>query len=271
MITLFATAFIAAFPSPCSPPEGTAALLDRPEKIIVVGELHGTTEVPVAFAGLVCEAANQSAVTVALELPETDQSLLDAVMTAPDEETATRFLMSGDFGDPRRADGRHSAAMFQMIIDIWKIRATGRDVEVRAFQPRLSVIRGRDQAWWELEMAYGVSRALVARPHARLFVLTGNIHARRTASQQNPRLGVPAAGLLHRQDTLSLVVASQGGSSWNCRPECGSHRDAATDLPEARGVILGNVMEGAYDGQLAVGPTTASPPRAFRSDLGEVR
>lgn len=263
MIALFATAFIAASSPTCAAPDGTAALLNRPEKIIVVGELHGTVEVPAAFASIVCEAAQQGAVTVALELPETDQSLFDAVMTAPDEETATRILMSGDFGDPRRADGRHSAAMFEMIIDLWKIRATGRDVEVRAFQPSLSVIRDRNQAWWELEMAYGVSRALVSRPNARLFVLAGNIHARKLGSPDKPQLGVPAAGLLPRQDTLSLVVASQGGSSWNCRPECHSYRDAVVDLPEVRGVILRTLMDGAYDGQLAVGPTTASPPRAF--------
>lgn len=265
MIALLAAALLTGSSPVCASPDGTAALLERTEKIIVVGEMHGTVEVPTAFAGLVCEAAQQGAVTVALEMPDTDQSLFDAVMDAPDEETATRILMSGDFGDARRADGRHSAAMFQMIIDIWKSRAAGRDISIRVFQPRSSVIRGRDQAWRELEMAYGISRALVARPNARLLVLTGNIHAGKRRSEDRPQLGTPAAGLLHRKDTLSLIVASQGGSSWNCRPECRSHPDPAVDVPEARGVILGPVMDGAYDGLLAVGPTTASPPAAHRS------
>lgn len=262
MIALLTAALLAGLPPRCSPPEGTAALLDRPEQVVVVGEIHGTVEGPAAFAGVVCAAAERGPVTVGLEMTESDQTLLDAVMMAPDEPTATRILRSGDFGDPRKNDGKHSGAMFQMVIDLWKLRAAGRDVAIRAFLPRMSVIQSRDQAWRELEMAYGMSRAFVARPHARLFVLAGNLHARKLRIDDIPQMGVPAAGLLPAPDTLTLNMASQGGASWNCRPDCGPHSGAAVDSPEVRGVILGPVMDGAYDGVLAVGPTSPSSPAA---------
>jgi hypothetical protein len=262
MIAMFAAALVGVSQPACSPPNGTDALLAAPHKVLVVGESHGTAEAPAAFAGLVCAAAQQGPVTVGLEMPESDQPLLDYVMAAPDEATAARTLRNGEFGDVRRNDGRHSQAMFDMIISIWRLKAAGRDVALRAFAPRMSVIRGRDQGWWELEMAYGMSRILVVRPDARVLILVGDLHARKTPIGRLAEVGLPAAGHLHAPDTLSLHFAQQGGESWGCQAECGLQRTINVYDPEARGVILGPIQDGAYDGVLAVGPTTASPPAA---------
>ncbi len=264
MLSLFVAALLSSSQPACAAPEGTAALLARPERIVVLGETHGTTETPAAFLALVCEAAAQGPVTVGLELPETDRPLLDFVMAAPDEEAAARYLRAGDFGDPRRDDGRHSQAMFDMILGFRRLKAAGHDIVLRPFAARMSVIGGRDQAWWELEMAHGMSRSLVDRPQARLFILVGNLHARKTRFDRWPDVGLPAAGHLHAKDTLTLNMAQQGGGSWGCRETCGPHTDIQTYDADARGVILGPVEDGAYDGVLAVGPTTASPPAAPR-------
>lgn len=263
MIALFAAALLSS-QSPCDAPEGTSALLERPERIIVVGETHGTVETPTAFLSIVCEAARQGPVSVGLELPETDKPLLDFVMAAPDEATATRFLKAGDFGDPRRDDGRHSQAMFDMIIGFWRLKAAGHDIALRPFAARMSVISGRDQAWWELEMAYGMSRPLVDRPQARVLILVGNLHARKTTFDRWPEVGLPAAGHLYGPDTLTLNTLQQGGDSWGCRETCGPHTDIQVHDVDARGIRLGRVEDGAYDGVLAVGPTTASPPAALQ-------
>jgi hypothetical protein len=263
MLELLAAASLLAAQPACATLPGTDALLARPERILVVGEPHGTAETPAAFLAVVCEAAQRGPVTVGLEMPETDQPLLDFVMAAPDEATATRILRAGDFGDPRRDDGRHSQAMFDMILGFWRLKAAGYDIAIRPFAARMSVIRGRDQAWWELEMAYGMSRPLVDRPNARLLILVGNLHARKTRFDRWPEVGLPAAGHLNASDTLTLNVAQQGGSAWNCQEECGPHDGRGVYDPDARGVILGPVEDGAYDGVLAVGPTTASPPAAL--------
>lgn len=269
MITLLAAASLLATQPACAPLPGIETLLARPERILVVGETHGTAETPAAFLAMVCEAAAQGPVTVGLEMPESDRGLLDTVMSAPDEATATRFLRAGDFGDPRRDDGRNSQAMFDMIIGFWRLRAAGHDVVLRPFAARMSVIRGRDQAWWELEMAYGMSRPLIDRPDARLLILVGNLHARKTRFDRWPDVGLPAAGHLHATDTLTLNVAQQGGQAWNCQEECGAHDSRGVYTPDARGIILGPVEDGAYDGVLAVGPTTASPPAALRDQPAE--
>jgi hypothetical protein len=261
MIALVAAALLAAQPA-CAAPPGAAGLLDQPQQIIVVGETHGTVEAPAAFLGIVCEAARRGPVTVGLEMPESDQALLDFVMEADDEATAARILRGGDFGDPRRNDGRHSQAMFEMILGFWRLKAAGHDIALRPFAPRMAFIRGRSQGWWELEMGYRMSRPLVERPEARLLILVGDLHARKAGYGDRFGIGLPAAGHLHGGDTLTLHIARQGGQSWSCQPDCGVQQDPAAYDPDVRGVVLQPFDNGAYDGVLAVGPTTASPPVA---------
>ena len=264
MIEMFAVAALLSVQAECAAPAGTDALLERPERVLVVGDWHGTVEIPAAFLGIVCEAANQGPVTVALEMPETERTLFRNALAAPTEEAARETFLYGDFGNPRSTDGRNSVAMLDMMVGFWRLKAAGRDIAIHPFMSVDSVIRGRDQAWWELEMAYGMSRALADRPDARVVVFVGDLHARKKGYERFPDVGLPAAGHLHASDTFTLHTAVQGGESWSCEATCGRrvNRGRHDAAPEVRGIILGPVQDGAYDGLLAVGPTTASPPAA---------
>lgn len=266
MIALLATALIAGSSPACSSLDGTAALLDQSQRVIVVGEFHGTVEVPAAFLGVVCEAAQRGPVTVGLEMSEADRPLFDQFMASPDEAAARRVLRYGDFGRADRDDGRHSQAMLDMMLGFWRLRAAGHDIALHPFVPLMSRIQQRDQAWRELEMGYAMSRALVARPGARLLILVGDLHARKTPFAPWPEVGLPAAGHLHGTDTLTLHMAQQGGEIWGCDQDgCGQEKMTGVYDAEARGIILAPISEGAYDGVLAVGPVTASPPAALSS------
>lgn len=264
MIEMLAVAALLSVQAECAAPAGTDALLERPERVLVVGDWHGTVEIPAAFLGIVCEAANQGPVTVALEMPETERTLFRNALAAPTEEAARETFLYGDFGNPRSTDGRNSVAMLDMMVGFWRLKAAGRDIAIHPFMSVDSVIRGRDQAWWELEMAYGMSRALADRPEARVVVFVGDLHARKKGYERFPDVGLPAAGHLHASDTFTLHTAVQGGESWSCEATCGRrvNRGRHDAAPEVRGIILGAVQDGAYDGLLAVGPTTASPPAA---------
>lgn len=266
MIELLAAAALVSSQPGCAAPAGTDALLDRPEKILVVGDWHGTVEIPAAFLGIVCEAARRGPVTIALEMPETERTLFRNAMAAPTESAARDAFLHGDFGNLRSTDGRNSVAMLDMMVGFWRLEAAGHDIAIHPFMPVDSVIRGRDQAWWELEMAYLMSRALANRPEARVVVFVGDLHARKKGYDRFPDVGLPAAGHLHASDTFTLHTAVQGGESWSCEATCGPRvsRGPHDAGPEVRGIILGPVQEGAYDGFLAVGPTTASPPAALQ-------
>jgi hypothetical protein len=94
-----------------------------------------------------------------------------------------------------------------------------------------------------------------------VLVLVGNIHASKIRFDRFDLL--PAAAHLPRKATVSLNVAQQGGQSWSCQADgCRAYDSTARYDPQARGIIMGPVGEGAWDGVLAVGPVTASPPAA---------
>lgn len=261
MIELFAAVLLGtAQPAACSPPEGTDALLAMPQRYIIVGESHGTTEAPAAFAQMVCAAAERGPVTVALELPTAMQPQLDAFLDAPDEAAAFEALSGTHFMNPRMNDGRSSQAMLAMLLSIRQLRADGRDVAFHAFQPSRARPRELTQAWYELDMGHALAGAVYARPQSRVLVIVGNLHARKTGFARFADVGVPAAGHLPAADVLTLNVAQQGGTAWNCQSECAVHPSRAVDDVDRRGMILQPSDDGAYDGILALGPSTASPP-----------
>lgn len=260
MIALFAAAMLAVQTPACSPPEGTDALLALPQAYIIVGEQHGTAETPAAFAEMVCAAAERGPVTIALELPTAMQPQLDAFLAAPSDAAALEALAGTHFMNPRMNDGRSSQAMLAMLLSVRQLRIDGRDVAFHAFQPSNSRPRQLNQAWYELDMGHALAGAVYARPESKVLAIVGNLHARKTRFERFPDVGVPAAGHLPVADTLTLNVAQQGGTAWNCQQECGVHDSRAVYDVEARGVILQATDDGAFDGVLALGASTASPP-----------
>lgn len=259
MIALFAAASLLIADPVCAPPPGAEVLWAQTNRYVIVGEIHGSTETPAAFAQLVCDAASRGPVTVALELPTTMQANLDAFLVAPDEASAVATLESGFFTPSERADGRTSVAMLEMLQSVRRLKAAGRDVTFHAFLPGFRRPQGFDQNYHEIDMASSLAAAAQARPEARVLVLVGNIHASKTRIDRIDLL--PAAAHLPRGETVTLNVAQQGGQTWSCLAEgCGAHDSLPRYDAEARGVIMGAVSEGAWDGVLAVGPVTASPP-----------
>lgn len=243
--------------STCGAPPGVSALLDGDQRFVVVGEMHGTTETPAAFAQIVCEATTRGAVTVALEMPEAMQPNLDAFLIADSDTAALSSLEGTPFVDPTMVDGRTSRAMLAMMQSLRRLKAEGRDIAIHAFQPGSSGGGQLPQAYYELEMGRLLARAAVNRPQAKVFALVGNIHASKIV---NPGLGLPAAAHLPADETVSLYVVQQGGEAWNCMQVCGANPLGIGYDADARGVIMGARGDGAYDGLLALGPTTASPP-----------
>lgn len=160
MLALFAAASLLAADPTCAPPPGAEALWTPEARYVIVGEIHGTTETPAAFAQLVCAAAEQGPVTVALELPTEMQPQLDAFLIATDDASAAATLHETSFWvrDPERQDGRSSMAMLEMMQSIRRLKAGGGDVAFRAFQPSNPRSPAFDQNYYELDMAVELSR-----------------------------------------------------------------------------------------------------------------
>lgn len=266
MISALLASVALAQTAACAPPAGAEQLwsADGP-RFVVVGEIHGTNETPAAFGELICAASEHRPVVAALELPDLMQPQLDAALDAPDEASAKAALAGTWFLNPRIDDGRTSKAMLALLNRLRVLKASGRDVVIHAFVPSLPHVIGVGQAYSELHMATKLSSAAYAYPDAQILVLVGNVHAGKILSD-NSRVGLPALAHLPPEDVISLRVSFQGGEAWNCREICGVHPMTPTHDPDLRGVVMQSIDDGAYDGLLALGPSTASPQAAV--DVG---
>lgn len=234
-----------------TPLPGADTLLDRDDlRYIVVGESHGTAQMPAAFGDLVTFAARRGSVVAAVELSGGDQPLLDAYLRSNGAPADRQALLAGHVWTIH--DGRTSLAMLDLIERLRRLRRQGADLTVVACQP----FKPEQMVDYERAMGLCWRDAGSAHPKARVLVLVGNVHADRAP----PDGRTVAIASLPAAETLSLIAASAGGEAWSCEgADCGPRAlYRADDL--ARGIHL--TPRGAhYDGVLAAGGGfTASPP-----------
>jgi hypothetical protein len=208
----------AASPTPASERVGTPAC--RPyaglEKLwtnkslrwIVVGEMHGTWEMPGAFRDIVCNAsAAKRPIVVAVERSETEQADIDAFLKSDGGRDAqTALLQSGTWRDKEMQDGRGSRAYLHLLDHLRVMHQVGAIKKVVAFQPA-----DGDIANYEEGMA---KRLQSASPGKETLVLAfvGNFHAMRIPIRDKR----PAAAYLPSAETFTINLESSGGTAWNC-------------------------------------------------------
>ena len=97
-------------------------------RAILVGEIHGTAEMPVAFGDMVEQAvADGRRVAVAMEFDRRWQTDVDAVMAAADQAAA-----EAAFAERATFDGRTSAAMRNLLYRLRELKQGGADLHVFA-------------------------------------------------------------------------------------------------------------------------------------------
>lgn len=244
------TQALAAAPLP-----GVEAVLDRTDlRYIVVGESHGTAQMPAAFGDLATAAARRGPTVVALEHSGADHPLLDAYLASKGDRADRAALLKGVGWTQKLQDGRTSVAMLDLLERLRQLRHQGANLTVVACQP----FKPEQIVDYEKSMGLCWRDAGAAHPEARVLVLVGNIHADRAPAggRTSAIAALPAA------ETLSLIAGSAGGQAWSCKgADCGPIALYRVD-DLVRGVHL-TPRDGHYDGVLAPGGVfTASPPAA---------
>ena len=254
-----------ATPAACTPLPGAEALRDerRPD-FAIMGEAHGTAELPAAFAGLVCAyAAANTPLTVGIEFLPAEQAALDAYL-ASNGDTAAKMVLLGSPAWSIR-DGRASQAIFDLVETLRRIKAGHPDLAVIAFDHRGD--RPGTSAAREKGMADLLLAAKRARPAAPVLALTGNGHA---GKSEWTSLGPPfpaMAQLLPAESTIAISFDVAGGEIWACRrpaedaeEECGARPVTTRGTSRPRGVSAGSDRTG-FDATVSVGTIfSASPP-----------
>ncbi|MBZ4416995.1 hypothetical protein [Myxococcus sp. RHSTA-1-4] len=249
--------------------EGLERLL-QPGATVLLGEVHGTQEIPRLLGDLVCQAASRGiGVSVALEMSAENDASFEAWLSSAGKEQDRQRLLSGRVWRSPYPDGRTSKAMLGMLDRLRGFRLRG--WRVRVFGAGLdSPSRSGDTA-----MALGVRRIREEAPRDLILVLAGNNHTRVDAEQaMGGHLRVWGFPL------TSLVVTTAGGTVWTCRgPTCGEaplksetpdgkpHLDLT---PKATSVQGGwaeaSSSHPAWHGSLFIGHVTASPPAGTPDD-----
>lgn len=260
--------------APGAPPAAQDAPVDVPVEALpphgtlLLGELHGTREIP-AFVGRVMAAVSaREPVVLALEIHEERGPALQAFLASDGSADARRRLLTDEWWQSPYQDGRRSVAMLELLEAVRTLRAGGRRIEVVAIDHSNGDAEAREEA-----MARNVIAARRAHPDAALIVHAGNLHTSKREVKFRPgfawmAMRVAAAGI----PLVSLDARYADGTAWICRSavaaECGA------EFTPGRGPELGVQLEpdrdGQYDGWFGVGPITASPPAGLPALAAEL-
>ena len=220
-------------------------------RILWVGELHGTTELPGLFGDLVCRAAQSGReVIVALERPRSEQPAWDRFLQDGDR---TALLAQGLWVLPMQ-DGRSSQAMLTLAERLRHFVAEGAVSAVVMMDA--DTVRSVDHR--EQSMADVVAEAAANHPKALILAYSGNLHARKSQSPFDSTLSL-AANRLPSAQIVSIDALGKDGQVRSCQPDCGVHPYKGSDHP--RGIVPARNPDNGYDYEMFSGvPMTPSAP-----------
>ena len=226
--------------------------------VIVVGEVHGSVEIPEFFTGLMRLFRNQK-MLIGLEIPNTEQIFVDRFLASGDDADLQESMFFGKSSDH---DGRSSKAM----VDILRfIRELSR-ARVICFDSSHSAEVSRDY-----RMAQKILQEIAVHDPQKTIVLTGNIHSRLRkgapwdASFKSMALNLLEMGV-NQHKLMSIKARYQSGQIWACIGQsCGIQNllDVQSNYVQAMPQNYLFIEDGVVDGHNATfyaKRLTYSPP-----------
>ena len=267
MLGLMAAMMVAAgtpAASDCAELAGAREMLAPGIDYVLVGEYHGTNEMPAIARDIACAAsATGRPLVFGVELTPADQPALDRFMRSDGGDAARAALLAS----PGWAEkgGRTTAAIADLIESVRRI-GRRHPATLVAFDAAPEA-RGTS-AKREAAMAETLAAAQRRVPGSLVVALTGVGHAGKSAwTSFDPPF--PAAGqLLPAERTIALAFARPGGQYWGCAAPNGDATRGCTayDMPvrepvAPRGIRLDKTLRDGFDGVYLPGRSyTASRP-----------
>jgi erythromycin esterase-like protein len=226
-------------------------------RVIVLGETHGTREIPRLVATLARHYAEQGPLLLAIEISTKEHAPLRDYLRAPDDRLRNSLRRGAGWTIPvQRNDGRRSEQMIELVEAMRKLHAQGRDVAILPFDSNAG---DGDAQLRDRTMAATLRRAYVALPaNARLLVLTGNVHAMRVQAMSCAGCQRPMTSYLVDLHPYSIRIDANAGQAWMCQGvECGPH---AIGHPFAHPGSQGNESDRVYDYEAILPRFTPATP-----------
>lgn len=236
--------------------------------LVMLGEMHGSHEIPAFVGTLACHGAAQGlAVRVGLELPLTERDAVARYLASEGSESDVAALLQGEFWQRSEQDGRSSAAMLALLERVRVLKAAGAPLDAFAFD------RIPQGSWNERDaaMAAEILARSEAEPDALVITLSGNLHTRATTGLPWDPEALPMAQHVRatRADARTLDLRHGGGSVWACwmvedAMTCGPMETSSPPLSAAivpPAIVLWPARgEYAYDGVFVLEHLTPAPP-----------
>ena len=191
-------------------------------RLVVIGELHGTREIPDLMERLAENYSAEGPLVVALEITRDEHAVLARHMGSPDNRLRAEMRKRAAWNVlPEKNDGRRTQDMLDLIGALRSLRASGRDIAILPYD--LSKGAYQDGEDRDRQMAMHIRRAYDALPEGRLLVLTGNVHAMlvKKDSSFGKQLQTPMTSYLADLDIYSVNISALTGSIWACTKGCG--------------------------------------------------
>ena len=204
-------------------------------RLIVLGELHGTREIPALTSLLLKHYAAQGPVMLALEMPDSEQPALDRYLASDGGKEAWQALAATPFWlvSDDQHDGRRSVQMRQLIEQVRALRHQGAAVGVWAYDVGKDEADAHDHHWRDQQMAAHLRAAVTGYP-GTVLVLTGNVHAMRTRPSWAPAelQLAPMTSLLLDLEPFAVNITAASGQFWGCMQSRCQALPARTQMPQ---------------------------------------
>jgi|CXWL01.1.fsa_nt_gi hypothetical protein len=236
---------IAAAPADVADEVGKLQQSAEEHQVVLLGEKHGTREIPAFVADLVAAIAERHPVILALEIPQTEQAALAKFLASNGGPDARARLKKSAFWvvDGDQNDGRRNEDAIDLIDTVRSLRAAGRDADVLAFD--VAAGSTRDHHERDRAMAQTLRAAITASPQARFVVLTGNVHAMlKRPDHAPPQMQQPMGSFLTDLDVFAVNIDARGGQFWGCTDHCQPRNVPASERQS------GGVGNGVYHYEL---------------------
>jgi len=251
-----------------------AAALTGPGSVLLVGEMHGTTQVPELVGRIACHAARapNAEVILGLEMTADNQPAVDAYLASDGAQPAMAALLAAPHFASEMKDGRSSQAMVQLLASLRRWRSDGAPLEVVCFDAGPGV--AKTSAERDAAMAKTLAAVHRERPGSTLVTLSGNVHNRTIPGVPWDAAFVPMG--VHMREAFPKLVSldfhSAGGTFWACmgtpggESKCGVAKSGGEDQGAEPFVELYSTRDDkGFDGALYVGTSTASEPAVSAS------
>jgi hypothetical protein len=189
-------------------------------RLILLGELHGTREIPEFVGRLVGDYAQHGPVVLGLEVPVSEQTAIEGFLSSNGDKLAREALLSNTFWrrNDVQHDGRRNYDILDLIERLREMRASGRAVEILAYDnPDGSHVTSEKR---DSDMATRIRDAFGKTPRTFL-VLSGNVHAMLRRPADAPQeMQAPMGSHLVDLSPFSVDITARSGESWICLERC---------------------------------------------------